>query len=65
MKYQGDGITPPSELRKVGFRADLPGFGEEGWTLRAEYFDHATEKRFREPVVAVPPIPGAPPSSYI
>lgn len=36
-----------TELRKVGFRADLPGFGEEGWTLRAEYFDHHTIGHFR------------------
>jgi iron complex outermembrane receptor protein len=63
MEYQGTGDKAPSELRKVGFRADLPGFGEEGWTFRAEYFDHATEKRFRAPVVAAPPN-GPPPPTF-
>lgn len=63
MEYQGDGATAPSELRKVGFRADLPGFGEEGWTLRAEYFDHGTDKRFRAPVVSGLPS-GPPPPTF-
>ena len=62
LEYQGDGSTLPSELQKVGFRADLPGFGEEGWTLRAEYYDHTTEKRFRAPVVAAPPNSPPPPT---
>jgi len=44
-----------TELRKVGFRADLPGFGEEGWTLRAEYFDHRTISRFGGQFLWTPP----------
>jgi len=41
-----DRSYPESELHKVGFRADLPGFGENGWTLRAEYYNHESLRRF-------------------
>ena len=41
-----DGSHPDSDLTKVGLRADLPGFGEEGWTFRAEYLEHRGHHRF-------------------
>lgn len=40
---------PNNEMQKVGFRADLPGFGEEGWTLRAEYHNSESTRRFGGP----------------
>ena len=46
-----DGLYHNGELKKGGIRMDLPGFGENGWTLRAEYFDHDHFTRFRGPFV--------------
>ena len=46
------------DLGKFGFRADLPGFGEKGWTLRAEIFDHKSQQRFAGPLV----LDGLPPT---
>ena len=46
LHVDANGIQPDSKLAKVGLRADLPGFGEEGWTFRAEYFDHRGHHRF-------------------
>jgi iron complex outermembrane receptor protein len=40
---------PENEMQKFGFRADLPGFGEEGWTLRAEYSNSKATRRFGGP----------------
>lgn len=36
--YNGSDIDGYSELFKGGLRADLPGFGKEGWTLFAEVY---------------------------
>lgn len=46
---------PTTEQGKIGFRADLPGFGEEGWTFRAEYYDHKTTNRYQGPAIIAPP----------
>jgi len=40
---------PEYEMQKFGLRTDLPGFGEEGWTLRAEYFNNEATRRFGGP----------------
>lgn len=46
------------EMGKFGFRADLPGFGEDGWTLHAEVFDQKSRQRFTGPIV----LDGLPPT---
>lgn len=50
-----DHSDPKTRMGKIGFRADLPGFGEEGWTLRAEYFDLVSTNRFQGPSIFTPP----------
>ena len=40
-----------SELFKGGLRADLPGFGKEGWTLLAELYSQESVQRFRPATV--------------
>lgn len=66
--YSNQGVGdayPENELFKFGFRADLPGFGEEGWTLRAEYLDHRSHRRFGGPNLwFLPEIPPSPPLQY-
>jgi iron complex outermembrane receptor protein len=50
-----DDSSPHTEMGKFGFRADLPGFGEDGWTLRAEYFEQDSINRFQGPAIISPP----------
>ena len=49
-----DHSKPEFELQKIGVRADLPGFGEKGWTLQAEYFDFDSTNRFLGPALVSP-----------
>lgn len=50
-RHVGGGAMPDAELKKAGFRADLPGFGENGWTIQAEIFEHDTFLHFGDPGV--------------